>query len=487
MPERYLCPITTEIMVDPVMDLHGHNFERSAIAEWLGRSEECPLSREPIHLHTLYPNLALKEEIAEWLARSHPMFGADDTSSFPGSPTTSPPPATTPETGCPAADPWEKLAMDQAQYDRLLAVFLSSGCEKGDRSKLQDLCRYMNFVEAMDHVEELLPGEAKASVAFDDFMAFVQKYPPRPVLEYGMSQEEYADVLEKFQALDGSIAGKVSREAALALAEDPPLGCSPTALLDALPEGQVTLHDVLGCVKRCRLLVARRRSVLSPAAHPLGTRPRGSVRPAGPGAVKGRPSAVGTSGCQEGPSSPSTRGSPASCASPQSRRFANAMAGWPAGHRSPPSHRSDSPLPRPAASPASLSHLSPPRARPTRSSDASASSVGSVGSIGSVDSIASDCCPPQRAAPSARSESPLPSKATRRPGKESPQPLAGRPVKPLLPAASQAPPLRRTASQLLGPRSANKPSPGQRCEVPVDDALPPRGSSVSVIVTDRRP
>ena len=71
-PARFFCPITTELMVDPVMDCHGHNFERASILDWLGRSNVCPLSREVIVKELLFPNLALREEISEWLAASHP-------------------------------------------------------------------------------------------------------------------------------------------------------------------------------------------------------------------------------------------------------------------------------------------------------------------------------------------------------------------------------------------------------------------------------
>ena len=35
MPDEYLCPITTEIMTDPVTTLDGFTYERAAIAEWL--------------------------------------------------------------------------------------------------------------------------------------------------------------------------------------------------------------------------------------------------------------------------------------------------------------------------------------------------------------------------------------------------------------------------------------------------------------------
>ena len=44
-PERYLCPITQEVMAEPVMDRMGHNFEKAAIEAWLQRHDDCPLGR----------------------------------------------------------------------------------------------------------------------------------------------------------------------------------------------------------------------------------------------------------------------------------------------------------------------------------------------------------------------------------------------------------------------------------------------------------
>eukprot|EP00667_Euglena_gracilis_P009193 EG_transcript_9337 len=271
MPERYLCPITTEIMMDPVMDLHGHNFERIAITEWLGRSAECPLSREAIHLSTLYPNLALREEISEWLAHSHPMFGFHQTVSVASSPTTSvgePLDSTSPELPAAGLAPWERMNIAQDYYDRLLALFLSFGSGEMDKSKLQALCRYMNFVEALGHLDEVVPEDATQPVhmSFEEFVGFVQKYPPHPVLEYGMSEAEYAAILRKFQALDFSGQGKVSREAALVLVEDMKIECDREPL-DRLPD-PVALHDFLLWCKHCRLLVARRSSVLSTSSRP---------------------------------------------------------------------------------------------------------------------------------------------------------------------------------------------------------------------------
>jgi hypothetical protein len=42
------CPITQEVMHDPVITIDGYTFERSAISTWLETNANCPLSRQPL-------------------------------------------------------------------------------------------------------------------------------------------------------------------------------------------------------------------------------------------------------------------------------------------------------------------------------------------------------------------------------------------------------------------------------------------------------
>eukprot|EP01062_Namystynia_karyoxenos_P000382 TRINITY_DN10124_c0_g1_i1.p1 TRINITY_DN10124_c0_g1~~TRINITY_DN10124_c0_g1_i1.p1 ORF type:complete len:268 (+),score=62.05 TRINITY_DN10124_c0_g1_i1:76-804(+) len=65
-PGRFVCPITTEVMVSPVMTRSGINYERAAIEQWLRVNPHCPSTREALSASDLYPNRALQEEIAEW-------------------------------------------------------------------------------------------------------------------------------------------------------------------------------------------------------------------------------------------------------------------------------------------------------------------------------------------------------------------------------------------------------------------------------------
>lgn len=61
--ESYYCPITGALMVDPVIDLDGNSFERSAISEWLARRGLSPITRNAMSVADLVPNRALKDAI----------------------------------------------------------------------------------------------------------------------------------------------------------------------------------------------------------------------------------------------------------------------------------------------------------------------------------------------------------------------------------------------------------------------------------------
>jgi len=68
-PNRFLCPITCEVMRHPVMDRHGHNFEARAIVKWAMIHCSCPFNRELLWPEQMYHNRALEEEIREWRAK----------------------------------------------------------------------------------------------------------------------------------------------------------------------------------------------------------------------------------------------------------------------------------------------------------------------------------------------------------------------------------------------------------------------------------
>lgn len=67
IPEEFICPLTLELMRDPVVSRYGHSYERDAILRWLAKGHaECPLSRRPMGLKDLVSNHRLKAQIRRW-------------------------------------------------------------------------------------------------------------------------------------------------------------------------------------------------------------------------------------------------------------------------------------------------------------------------------------------------------------------------------------------------------------------------------------
>jgi len=66
VPAEFVCPITAEVMEDPVILADGRSYERCAISQWLQTSQRSPMTGAVLeHAHML-PNVNLKALIADW-------------------------------------------------------------------------------------------------------------------------------------------------------------------------------------------------------------------------------------------------------------------------------------------------------------------------------------------------------------------------------------------------------------------------------------
>lgn len=69
--QSFYCPITRDVMEDPVETSSGQTFERSAIEKWLADGHEmCPLTMTPLDTSILRPNKTLRQSIEEWKDRN---------------------------------------------------------------------------------------------------------------------------------------------------------------------------------------------------------------------------------------------------------------------------------------------------------------------------------------------------------------------------------------------------------------------------------
>jgi ankyrin repeat protein len=66
IPEEYLCPITHEIMQEPVSTRDGYTYEKSAIEKWLSTHSTSPLTNKLLLDKTIIPNLFAKQQITKF-------------------------------------------------------------------------------------------------------------------------------------------------------------------------------------------------------------------------------------------------------------------------------------------------------------------------------------------------------------------------------------------------------------------------------------
>ena len=74
MPERpddHSCPITYEVMTDPVTAADGMTYERAAIEQCLRGSNRSPSTGAELPHKILVPNQALKSIIRDWEEQEH--------------------------------------------------------------------------------------------------------------------------------------------------------------------------------------------------------------------------------------------------------------------------------------------------------------------------------------------------------------------------------------------------------------------------------
>lgn len=65
-PSYMLCPISLDLMQDPVIAADGHSYERCYIQRWMLQSEASPKNNERLPATWLVPNHNLRKAILEW-------------------------------------------------------------------------------------------------------------------------------------------------------------------------------------------------------------------------------------------------------------------------------------------------------------------------------------------------------------------------------------------------------------------------------------
>ena len=68
-PDGFECPITQEVMVNPMVTADGHSYECAEITRWLTSNNTAPATGDVLATRELTPNVALRKAIAEWRGR----------------------------------------------------------------------------------------------------------------------------------------------------------------------------------------------------------------------------------------------------------------------------------------------------------------------------------------------------------------------------------------------------------------------------------
>lgn len=74
IPKHFVCPISMEVMRDPVVASDGHTYERTFIMKWLSKSTKSPATNAELTCKTVVPNFNLRIAISEWFVsvKRHP-------------------------------------------------------------------------------------------------------------------------------------------------------------------------------------------------------------------------------------------------------------------------------------------------------------------------------------------------------------------------------------------------------------------------------
>ena len=66
-PDEYVCPITQDVMIDPVIAADGHTYERAAIARWFEAGKRTsPKTGGELESTALLPNHIVRRLVLEW-------------------------------------------------------------------------------------------------------------------------------------------------------------------------------------------------------------------------------------------------------------------------------------------------------------------------------------------------------------------------------------------------------------------------------------
>lgn len=68
-PGQFICPLSSQLMSDPVVAADGVSYQREAIMDWMRLRDVSPVTGQPLGSAVLQPNYALRAAIASEIAK----------------------------------------------------------------------------------------------------------------------------------------------------------------------------------------------------------------------------------------------------------------------------------------------------------------------------------------------------------------------------------------------------------------------------------
>ncbi len=70
IPEEFRCPISLDLMKEPVIAADGHSYDKTQINRWFQTNNTSPKTRDALLCKNLFPNLELRNRINDWLVEN---------------------------------------------------------------------------------------------------------------------------------------------------------------------------------------------------------------------------------------------------------------------------------------------------------------------------------------------------------------------------------------------------------------------------------
>jgi len=67
VPAELQCPISLDLMLDPVVASDGHTYDRSNIEQWLEDESSSPITREPLDSKHIFANRVVRTLVMQFI------------------------------------------------------------------------------------------------------------------------------------------------------------------------------------------------------------------------------------------------------------------------------------------------------------------------------------------------------------------------------------------------------------------------------------